>query len=225
MNYKKTSQILMLSVCLLGVTACENGFSIRPSMYESSDVTQRPIVIEETRFVEKMSTNDVDYNYLMNLSDDYDHHGSSPLYAVIAYNPDEKNGKLEAFNKSSILKGQLAKLGMRDAVVKTMPINGSENEIVVGYDRLTARGPDNCGKVPGFQTETGAYGDYGLGCKVKDMMAKQIAYPSDLEGKTKMSANDADRAASAVDRSVRSGEPADFVPSYVLSELAGNTSQ
>jgi pilus assembly protein CpaD len=186
-------------------------------------VTQRPIEIETTRFVEKLPTKNVTYNYLMNLSSDYDRHGDSPVYAVITYNPDNSNSKLSATNTSSQLKGQMAKLGIKNPVIQILPVNGTSGETVIGYDRVTAQGPQNCGKIPGHTTETGAYGDYGLGCTVKDMMAKQVAYPKDLEGQDTMAMIDADRAAAPVDRDARSGEQSVFVPSYVLSELAGNT--
>lgn len=225
---KKLATLSLLGLTLVTTSACgigNGGSLLRPSMYDGSLVTQRDIVIEETRFIDKKPIKDVTYDYLMGLSQDYDRHGDSPLYIALGYNPDHKNAKLGAYNKSNILKGQLAKLGMKNAVVKTVPIMGSEGEAVIGYDRITAKGPENCGTVPGLQSDTGAYGDYGLGCAYKNAMAKQIAYPKDLEGKSGMGEWDADRAAAPVDRDVRSGETSSFVPSYVLSELAGNTSE
>ena len=225
MTYTSSFKLFALSGCLLGLVACENGLSFKPSMYDNTVTTQRPIVIEEKRFVQKLPTQNVTHDYLVNLSNDYERTGSSPIYMVLAYDPDKRNGKLESFTKSSILKGQLAKLGITNTVIKTMPVTGSPGEVVIGYDRLSASGPKNCGEVPGLTTETGSYGDYGLGCTVKDMIAKQVAYPADLEGQSEMSAFDADRAAAPVKRDVRSGEQAEFVPSYILSELAGNTTE
>lgn len=222
---KKIVTFSLLGLTLLTTSACGGGALFRPSMYDDSVVTQREIVIEENRFVDKKPIKDVTYDYLMALSEDYDRHGDSPVYIALAYNPDVKNAKLSTYNKSNILKGQLAKLGMKNAVVKTIPVMGTEGEVVIGYDRITAHGPKNCGVIPGIDTDTGAYGDYGLGCAYKNAMAKQIAYPKDLEGRSSMDSWDADRAANAVNRDVRSGEMSDFVPSYVLSELAGNTSQ
>lgn len=225
---KKLTIISLLGLTLITTTACSGngGHSFRPSMYDGTVTTQRDIEIEQQRFVDKKPVNDVTYDYLMGLSDDYDHHGDSPVYIVLGYNPDVKNAKLSTYNKSNILKGQLAKLGMRDAVVKTMPIVGSTGEAVIGYDRVIAKGPENCGEVPGLTTETGSYGDYGLGCTYKNAMAKQIAYPKDLEGpESGMGKTAADRTISAVNVGVRSGEPSPFVPSYILSELGGNTSE
>ncbi len=217
----KTASLLGL---ILTTTACEEGRSLfRPSMFDNTAVTERPIEIFEERFVEKKPAKDVTSLYLASLAQDYEYHGSSPVYMVLGYDPDVKNAKLSTFNKSNILKGQLAKLGMTDMVVKTMPVMGSTGDVVIGYDRVQARGPQNCGQMPGMETETGAYGDYGLGCTVKDKMAQQIAYPADLMGQDEMDAFDAGRAAAPVNRDARSGEIADFVPSYVLSELAANT--
>jgi len=220
-NLLKTLPLLGL---LLTTTACEEGRALfRPSMFDSTSVTERPIEIFEERFVEKKPAAEITPAYLNSLATDYDHHGASPIYMVLGYNPDVKNAKLSTFNKSNILKGQLAKLGLTNMIVKTMPVIGSTGDVVIGYDRVKARGPQDCGKMPGMETETGAYGDYGLGCTVKDMMAQQIAYPADLKGQSNMDEFDAGRAAAPVNRDARSGEVADFVPSYVLSELAANT--
>ena len=105
-------------------------------------------------------------------------------------------------------------------------IDGSQGEAVIAYDRITAKGPENCGDMPGRDTETGAYGDYGLGCHLKNAMAQQIAYPKDLQGAdVDMGKWDADRTGNNVNRDIRSGEISDFVPSYVLSDLANNTSE
>ena len=196
---------------ILTTTACSSRDSgsalFRPSMYDGSMVTQRNITLDEKRFVERKQSDEVTYDYLMALSNDYDHHGSSPIYIVMGYDPDKRSAKLSTRNKSSVLKGQLAKLGMKNAVIKTMPIVGSDGEVVIGYDRMTAKGPDNCGDMPGHQTETGSYGDYGMGCGVKSAMAKQLAYPRDLIGAdVKMDAWDADRAGNAVNRDVRSDD-------------------
>jgi type IV pilus biogenesis protein CpaD/CtpE len=217
---------LPLIALSLFTSACNGSALFRPSLYDETVVTQRPIEIHETRYVDKKPTKEVNHDYLMGLVNDYDHHGNSPLYVVLAYDPEARNGKLTTFNKASILKGQLAKLDITNAVVKTMPVIGSTGETVIGYDRVTAKGPQDCGKMPGYESEAGAYNKYGLGCSVKDMIAKQIAYPTDLKGQSDMDQPfEAGRAANIVNRDVRSGETSTFVPSYVLSELAGNTTE
>jgi len=221
-NHLKKIQLLAL---IIMISACSNDVSIRPTMYDSSLVTPRKITLNEEHYIDKKQGSDITYNYLMGLSNDYDHHGNSPLYVVLGYNPDNRSSKLKATNQSSILKGQLAKLGMRDAVIKTMPIQNSDGEAIIAYDRVIAKGPENCGAMPGIHAETGSYGPYGMGCTLKSAMAKQIAYPKDLMGQSDMGKWGADRTGNAVNRDVRSGEISPFVPSYVLSELAGNSTE
>ena len=218
---KQTTKILSLCGLALLAVGCENqqGKTYKPTMYESSALTQREITVDTSRFVEKKPTNEVNYAYLSELANEYTRHGSSPMYVILAYNPEAKNGKLTSFNKSNIIKGQLAKLGIKNAVVKTMPVIDAQEEVVVGYDHVTAKGPENCGKMPGHGVETGHQDNYGLGCTVKDMIAKQVAYPSDLTGKDEMSTFEAGRVAAPVNRDTRSGEISDFVPSYILSEV------
>lgn len=207
----------------LTLSACIG--SLKPSMMEDSIITPRPIELHQDRFVETMSKRDITYDYLARISEDYKHRGKSPLYIVFGYDPDEKGAKLSAFNHSNIVKGQLGKLGISNAMVETTPVIGSDGTAVIGYDRMTATGPSNCGKMPGLgNTQTGAYGDYGLGCTVKDYMAQQVATPSDLEGVGGLGErNDGMRAANIANRDVRAGNVNTFVPSYILSELAGNT--
>jgi pilus assembly protein CpaD len=221
---KSFYQITLAGLLLTTVTACQHNIntSIRPSMFEDTEIVNRPINVEENYFVAKKPTEEINHSYLNSLVNDYTRHGSSPIYIVMTYDPEQKNAKLNAFNTRNVMKGQLAKMGIRDAVIKTIPIEGGINESIIGYDRISARGPDNCGVMPGTnQRQTGSYGNYALGCTVKDLEARQVAYPADLLGTSTMDGFDADRAAAIVVRDTRSGEQQDFVPGYVLSEVGG----
>lgn len=222
---KKTFILPVLALSLL-TSACGNNYMLRPSMHDDTVVTQRDITIHEDRYTQKLDVNDITYDYLMGVSHDYERHGGSPLYVVVGYDPDNKQQALSAKTQTSVIKGQLAKLDIRDAVVTALPVQGSSSEAIVAYDRVTAKGPDNCGKMPGYDAQTGNYGDYGLGCTLKDLMAQQVAYPRDLQGQSaSTSGTDAGRAAVIINRDIRAGEVSPFVPSYVLSGLAGNTTE
>jgi type IV pilus biogenesis protein CpaD/CtpE len=194
-------------------------------MTEQSTVSMRPIELHENRHIETLSARDMTYNHLIALSEDYNRHGDSPLYIVFGYNPDERGAHTAARNRANIVKGQLGKLDIRNAVVKSTPVVSGSDNVVIAYDRITASGPSNCGTIPGSNgVTTGSYGNYGIGCTVNDMMAQQVAYPKDLEGVAGLGErNDGLRASNIVNRDVRAGETNDFVPSYVLSELANNT--
>lgn len=207
-------------VLALGACGSLQG-TFKPSMYEDTTITERPITVETTRFVEKKPAKDVDYSYLSSMVYDYQRHGSSQIYTLLTYNPDAKDAKLTAFNKSNVIKGQLAKLGVKDAVVKTMPVANASGDVIIGYDYMSAKGPENCGKMPGYGAEPGARGNYGLGCTLNDIIAKQTAYTADLAGQNSMSTFEAQRAGSPVTRDTRSGEISDFVPGYILSEIGG----
>lgn len=208
------------------MTACTTG-SLKPSMFETTTISPRNIELQQERFVEKVKLNDVNQRFLADVSGDYKRYGDSPLYVVFAYDPDATGLEKSAVsNRAAITKGQLSKMDV-NAVVKTMPVAGAQGDVVVAYDKLSATGPQNCGTMPGMNgLQTGAYGDYGIGCTVKDMMAQQIARPRDLKGREGLDdMYDGTRAAAIVNRDVRAGEVNDFVPSYILSELASRTSQ
>ena len=222
---KKIFTLTAFSFFCLSVSACTG--SMKPSMTEDTVLSARAIEIHQDRHVETLAARDVTYNALMNISEDYHRHGDSPLYVVFGYNPNKKGAKTVAHNRASIVKGQLGKLDMRNAVVNATPVVGSDGSAVIAYNRITASGPSNCGQMPGMNgVQTGEYTDYGLGCTVKDMMAQQIANPKDLEGVAGLGErNDGQSAANIVNRDVRTGTLNGFVPSYVLSELAGNTTE
>ena len=212
---------------LLCLTACSGVGSLKPSMMEDSVVSKRAIELHTNRHIETMDGKEVTSYKLSSLADDYNRHGESPLYIAFGYDPDNARAKQTARSRAAIAKGQLGKLGLNNNVVDAIPVNDSNGSAVIAYDRLTAKGPQNCGVMPGTQgTQTGAYGDYGLGCTVNDMIAQQIATPSDLEGVGGLGErNDGLRTSNIVNRDVRAGEVNRFVPSYVLSELAANTTE
>lgn len=216
-------KLTAFSFLCMTVSACTG--SLKPSMTEDTVLTQRPIELHKNRHIKTLAARDVTYNALMAVSEDYHRHGDSPLYVVFGYDPDKKGARMSAHNRAAIVKGQLGKLDMRNAVIKTTPILGSDGSAVIAYDRITASGPSNCGQIPGTNgVQTGEYGDYGVGCTVKNMMAQQIANPKDLEGVAGLGErNDGLRTSNIVNRDVRAGETNAFVPSYVLSELANNT--
>lgn len=225
---KRLLTLSAFSFICLSVSACDTLMSmgsLKPSMTEDTSITQRPIELAVDRHVETLSARDVTYNKLMAVSDDYTTHGNSPMYVVFGYDPDKKGARSAAYNRSNIVRGQLSKLDIRDAVVQITPVNNSDGSAVIAYDRITAQGPSGCGTMPGTEdVQTGAYTPYGLGCTVKNMMAKQVANPKDLQGVDGLGEkNDGMASAAVVNRDVRAGETKGFVPSYVLSELANNT--
>ena len=157
--------LLLSSIAILNLTACEHGIgALQPSMFEDTTVTPRQIELTQEHHVETIPTNELTHDRLMTLTDDYIRHGQSPLYMVFPYNPDVKTARLAAINRANITRGQLSKMDIRNAVVQTTPVIGATKEVVVGYDKLKAQGPQNCGEMPGLTTtQTGAYGDYGIG--------------------------------------------------------------
>lgn len=213
---------LFLSTGLLA--ACDANTSLKPSMYEQSIYSQRSIELTEERFIRAYPAQQFGYDHLRMIEDYYAHDAAGPLYIAVGYDPDKKGADLGARNQANILRGQLAKLNLYNAVIKPVPVHGTAGEVVVGYDKLTARAPQNCGIMPGnHKTETGSYGDYGLGCTVMDMTAQQIAYPADLMGNGGIGDQyDGGQAATVVIRDVRAGAIREEIPSYILSEIGSD---
>ena len=218
------SYITMLFLSGVALSACsfENPQqTLRASMYEPTKFTERKAAVEKNYFTEKKEVDEIDYEYLTNFVQTYNYDGSSPIYAIFTYDPDKRNGKLNAFNKSNVVKGQLAKLGAKNTIIKTLPVKSTEHmQVIMGYDKLSARGPKECdnfilGSDDSYYMET----DYTLGCSIKNARAGQVAYPADLLGQDNMSAYNAKRSGMPVQRDPYSGEISEFIPSYILSEV------
>jgi len=215
---------LLPVIGLLSMTACSTS-GLKPSMFEETTVSPRNMELQQERFVEKVKLNDINQRFLTDIVGDYKRYGESPLYVVFAYAPGATGAQKAAVsNRAAVTKGQLSKMNV-NAIVKTLPVADAQGDVVVAYDKLTATGPQNCGTMPGLDgLQVGSYGDYGIGCTVKDMTARQVAYPRDLRGREGLGDRfDGTRAATIVNRDVITGEVNDFVPSYVLSELASKT--
>jgi type IV pilus biogenesis protein CpaD/CtpE len=214
---------LLLS-CALLLTACGTGGSLKPSMYENSTHTQRSIEINEERFVQAYMADKFTENDLEMITDLYSHDAASPLYIALSYDANNRLAKQRTESRVNIVRNDLEKMKIKNATVKAVPTTDTTERIVVGYDRLIARGPQNCGTMPGMdQSQTGSYGDYGMGCTVMDMMAKQIAYPADLLGQGGLGGiSDGGQAAAIVNRDVRAGEIREEIPTYILSEIGSD---
>jgi type IV pilus biogenesis protein CpaD/CtpE len=151
------------------------------------------------------------------------------MYVVIAYKDHGKTGDGTIAAKKAQIESELQGAGIapQDIVASLVPLDTPEPVALIAFDTLSAAGPANCNiPMPGYSTnaEEENMESYRTGCGVKSVMARQIANPTDLEGHAGLSGGTmGDHSADVVNGQYRPGAaPREFLPSYVISELAGS---
>lgn len=217
--------IILSSVVCIGIlpAACSPD---RPWMMEQSKITPNRIGLVEERYIVKKPMPELSSNDIADAARIYGRGGAGPMYVVIAHSAQGKSDHAMSEKMHAIL-AQLQSNGVasNDIIASTVPLDTAMPVALIAFDTLHAQGPADCTDMPGLYklpAEESAW-NYKLGCGVKTVMARQIADPRDLEGKAGLGGhNDGERAANIV-TGYRTGEtPRDYLPSYVISELAGS---
>lgn len=218
---------LLLSVLLCtGIAGCAD----EPWLMDQSTLTPQKMTLVENRHIVKKPLTQLSGGDIAEAANKYSRAGAGPMYVVVAYNEQGKGVDHSVDQKVHAIASELQSRGVaaRDIVASTVPLETVEPVALIAFDTLEAQGPQNCTDMPGLKTLPGEESDfdYKLGCGVKSMMARQIAHPADLEGKAGLGGhNDGARAANVVNTQVRAYEgPRDYLPTYVISELAGSGS-
>ena len=210
--------ILPLCLCVsFGLAGCAGSQRI---MTEPATTAAPVIQLKQDYAVTRLNPGQLDQPAFDEIARHYHRTGTGPVYAVIAYNPDAKPGKTAGMERA--VKAALKKSGLRQAKIVSLASNTAHPFVLVGYDALIASAPEECAdqSMPGHQSATAMDDHYRLGCTVTDMMARQIADPRDLRGRSGLgSSADGERAANQV-ATYRGGETLEFLPSYFISELS-----
>lgn len=221
---KLRSAFLILLACVSPLAACAPD---KPWLMEETNLSPAPMRIVESRHIVKKPLSQVTSADLKEASRVYQRNGAGPMYLVVAY---KEHGKAHGMDgKTAAIAAELQSTGLnaRDIVSSTVPLETDQPVMLIAFDTLEARGPKDCKQTPSLDRLPGTTDDYDykLGCGVHNMMAKQIANPTDLEGVAGLGGqNDGERAANVV-RTYRAGEANDFLPNYVISELSSSGGQ
>ena len=216
--------LLLSAVMLLG--ACQPN---KPWLMEDTNTVEGKMRLIESRYVEKKPLSAFSDDDLADAAYRYKRHGSGPVYIAVAYDDTQTKAidpaiaaRAQALAAGLVTNGVTGKI-----VVSTVQLDAPVPVAVIAFDTLEAAAPAACDQVPTMDeavlaNNDGKAGyDYKLGCGVKSMMAQQIARSDDLEGRARLSPADAERLSNIIINDYRKGETHDFLPSYIISELAG----
>ena len=166
---------------LLGCALVAGCTQSTPSMMNTS----KPELVSETH-IEQIPSENVDDIAIAILADQYSRFGNGPLELTMTYDPKSKNyTAMKARHSLSSVKAKLAKKGITNVKLDTLAVEGETPSLMVMYPSVVAQGPSDCGVMPGledYQT-TRHIGMYQFGCATETLLAKQVARPSDLQGR------------------------------------------
>lgn len=111
---------------------------------------------------------------------------------------------------------------MRRLKVEYVPVAdlALADQVVFTYDALTARAPDHCTRMPGYQgaEDLEAIDNYQISCESKAVISQMIVRPEDLLGRDSKGAGTSRREATTVEL-YQDGEPNE------LFSAVGNASE
>jgi len=218
---------LLITAACGGLAACSPE---KPWMMEKSTLVENPIRLVESRHITKMPLSQMGESDTKEAARVFRKNGAGPMYVVVAYKDHGKLKDSQAVAKmAEITNGLLAQgVAQSDIIASTVPLETDTPVALIAFDTLEAMGPEGCEQTPGYDihAEEDNLFDYKTGCGVKTAMAKQIANPKDLEGVAGLGGGaDGQHAAEVIGGQYRPGaEPREFLPSYVISELANSGS-
>ena len=202
-SYKK---LTVLGVLLLSVvpvlSAC--------SLYEDGHITPNRVQVEKEKFFQEIPVGDLDKNKVAGLAKYYDKHGDGPMALTIVYDPSSRSSTaMAASSEASRIIKDFRKNGVRDIKPGILPVNGRGDELtaIVSFVSYIALAPKDCEVMPGVDdTDIRVEESYKLGCTIDTVLAKQIARPKDLVGRSDSGMSSGRRGANVVDV-YRTGEP------------------
>lgn len=143
-----------------------------------------PIVTSDLAVME-LPADKVNEAFLSHISQSYHRYGSGPVEITMSYDPGSRNKTaMKAIHELAEMKDILAKKGVKNVQVDTIPLADEEPIVMVAYNATKAHAPKDCAHMPGVTDyqATRFIDEYKFGCSTEMMLAKQIYRPSDLMG-------------------------------------------
>jgi type IV pilus biogenesis protein CpaD/CtpE len=219
---------LGVSLCtVIAITACAST-ERQPFMDEPSEAAQHKFVIKRDYIVGKFNINELNSLSIMDAKNRYETNGIGPLYIAMAKDSSTKKDEL-AKNKKIVndIADKLNRAGIHDTTISIAQVENAHKDLVVlafATEELKLSEDCKTPNIPGYYGNTrSTMGGYKLGCQKSLLMMRQVSDVNDLKGKGGLgSISDGDRSANIVTNYHTSGETQEFLPSYVVSELAAN---
>jgi len=152
----------------------------------------------------ELVTDRITDNVLYTISEHYRRYGDDSIELTITYDArSASNTAMHAASEAARMAQELRRLGARDIKTTIMPVKdqGEKSTTLLRYNIVTAHAPPECeamGGMDGQPMEVNA--DYKFGCSIEILLARQIARPKDLAGRTEMTETDGRRQTIIIER-------------------------
>ena len=170
-----------LAFLSLSLTGCMD-------LYEPPTVNDNRIQVKEEAFLQDVSINDVNDEFIAALARHYSKHGGSAMDLIVTYDPRSyRNTAMNATNRAANIASSMRDYGISNVKAGVMPVKsqGDEARLLVSYDAYTAHAPEGCDyEMPGMN-DAPVEDDkkYKMGCGIDTLLARQIAKPGHLLGR------------------------------------------
>lgn len=195
-------KVLLAVVVALLVSGC--------NMTTPSQLRTGHIQIEKTAAAYDYDLSLVTDKQLHSFAREYERVGRGPLTATVSYDAGQQNGMAYAKRETERVLTSLRRHGIQhtDVHYVAAPDRDAVNKIVLAYPAVTARAPDHCTRLPGYQgaESLSEIQTYQISCESKDVMSRMIVRPEDLLG-TDGRNSATSRRAGAIVESYQDGEP------------------
>ena len=179
-------KFILSAAILLTTAAC--------TLEEPTWVNSSRVEIHEEGFTDTFDTASLDAGTLRAIGVNYYRYGNGPMDVAVSYDPSSKsNTRSAAEAEVRRVQAELARQGVRNLRITATPAekSGDISKTLVSFPALTARGPEDCAMMPGYenyqtQTAENAEGhpkDYRIGCSIETLIAKQVSRPGDMLGR------------------------------------------
>jgi type IV pilus biogenesis protein CpaD/CtpE len=160
-------------------------------------MAQQRVELAHDQWSSSVPTASLDAAALRTIGEHYQSAGEGPVEVVVTYDPHSPlNTAAHASNEAQRIKTALNRRGVGNVDADILPINGQGNisTTTIDYGILVAQAPSACGSMPGLDgRQTEADLDYKMGCGLETQIARQIANPRDLQGRTGLDTADGRR--------------------------------
>lgn len=181
---------------VLGMIVCAGALCLlsgcSTEQFEPSEINFSRVELLQGRFEQERRLDDMTVPALEDLADAWQRHGDGPMNVNVLYDPRARaNGPMTAGRHAARL-GEALRLRGVTADAGTLPVSGHGEDlsVFISYPQTTARAPSNCGPMPGLDGtgpdfgKTGLNEGYRAGCGIESILARQVARPSDLRGRS-----------------------------------------
>ncbi len=193
------------------------------NMTTPSQLRTGQIQLQEDVATHTYPVHDVSAGQLRSIARDYELRGHGPATVTVSYLGTDAQARKDAQRDMRKVLATLQSEGMTSTKVDYVAVSDARlaGQAVFSYPALSARPPDHCKRMPGYQGAESLEDmqDYQVSCESKDMLSRMIARPADLMGNDGNGAGSSRRAGAVVE-TYQAGKPNElFYPPASTSGL------